>query len=195
MEFEEVQMIWDAQNKQPASHLDREILAKCARMEEDRSSQMLKRGQLGSILILIVLGALSVLVADSIDLDEYMEVGITFGFAAFIYYQYRTLESRLSRIGEGLLGDIERSILRYRASMQFNWTFVWFAMALGASSIALRVATIGLSPDGIAGKLVLMIVGFSTVAGIMRLTQKKLEERKLKNLSALKTKLETHETI
>ncbi len=195
MEYSEVQTIWNEQNKQPASCLDREILARCASMEDDKSSQMLKTGQLGSILILGVLGTTMMFVADSIGLDEYMEVGITFGFAAFIYYQYRSLESRLARIGGGMLGDIERSILRYRASMRFNWTFVWFAMVLGASSIALRVATIGLSPEGVAGKLALVIVGFSMVAGLMRLTQKKLEERKLKNLSSLKSKLETHETV
>ncbi len=190
MNFEEMQLIWDEQNKRTMFAFDREALERVV-AKEGRAI----RFELSSLEFAAVFGMLgSAVVTASETLSEGKEyfqlgeAGVMIVLAVWIYLGRRQAESRAKRIGEGILGEVDRSVLRTeRLIGLWRWCVAgfWF---ISLSSVLIR-RVVYRTFEHAEIKVILAIVGPTLLYLFVRRLRKKVHEPRLTSLGILRGKL------
>jgi hypothetical protein len=189
MNFEEIQMIWDAQKNETLYAVDKDALRRLVEKDSAAINRDLKALEFAAITVLIGLGV-ATLIDTFFNGDEYFQLaGVAFdGIAAgYLWLRRRKRESGLQDEPASLLDRIETAMKQARSTIQCGRDMAIVFSLFALYGVGIRMLIYGWRGSEI--KLAVAILCVALLFAWMKFSEKTTHSPRLRNLDALRAKL------
>ena len=193
MDYSELQLIWNEQNKRTMFAFDQEVLEREV-MKESRLSHFHLRSfeYVSSALLVGIAIAIGI---ETYLQEEYFQIGgilIMLCAAALIFFSGRSAESKLRQLGDGVLAHADKGILQTQRMIALILRFfTGFCCYLIYGTVVRGIVYQGFAHSEV--KLIVTVTAPILMYFLLRWELKKVHEKRLVKLKALREKISESE--
>lgn len=130
MNFDELKVIWDSQNKEPLYAIDRKAMHSRVKSEGKAVQFCLNMFEIMSLIILFGLGLAVGLepVLEGHDYHQFIDTAVYFAAGAYLAKELRRRKRAEKKFDDSLLGDLDRAIFQVGVQIQRFKVFPWIVL-------------------------------------------------------------------
>jgi hypothetical protein len=184
MEFEDLQLIWSEQDRQPLYAINQEALHKRIRAKLQRSQHIASVNEIGLVCIFLA-ASLILLFLREFNWLNLLPIGAMLGVSGYILSRRHHRQKLTERFEPTMLGDLENAIAQQKHIIREARTFLFWNILPIAAAVVAKMAMDG---EVRLWKWIFIPGSFILAYLVARLAPRK-HLRKMKSLQLLREKL------